>query len=199
MKSHGLRCLSFLLLTILASLAHAEITAAGRTGFALRIETLSMASPEVSYEAFLAIERWWNVAHSYGGKAENLSLSITPAGGFLERLDNGGFVKHLDLAYVNPGQEIRFIGGLGPLQPMGLYGVMTIQFEPFGNGSKTIMTYTVSGFSSQGLETLAPVVDKVQSGQMQRHAAYADVLWIERVKERTEAEDAAREQPDETS
>ncbi len=160
--------------------AVAEVTSAGRNGFSLRIETVSHASPEISYEAFVAIQRWWNVAHSYGGKAENLSLSVSPGGAFLEKLDNGGFVRHLEVIYANPGKEIRFLGGLGPLQPMGLDGAMIIQFEPFGKGSKTIMTYNVSGYSSQGLQALAPVVDKVQAGQMQRHAAYADLLWIDR-------------------
>lgn len=163
----------------------AEVTAAGRSGFSLRIETVNQASPEVAYEAFTAVERWWDPAHSYSGKSENLSLSVTPGGAFVEKLDNGGFVTHLDVVYADPGKEIRLTGGLGPLQPMGLDGAMTVQFEAFGKGSKTIMTYNVSGFSPQGLQELAPVVDSVQAGQMRRHAAYADILWLER----PEAED----------
>lgn len=174
------RILALLLGALLSAAAAAEVTSAGRTGFSLRIETLNQASPELSYEAFTNIARWWDVAHSYGGKSENLSLSLTPGGAFLEKLDNGGFVKHLEVVYANPGKEIRFLGGLGPLQPMGLHGAMTIQFEPYGKGSKTIMTYTVTGYSSQGLQELAGVVDKVQAGQMQRHAAYADILWLDR-------------------
>ena len=178
MKNFQLLLLSACVLLPLS--AAAEVTSAGRNGFSLRIETVSHASPEISYDAFVAIQRWWNVAHSYGGKAENLSLSVTPGGAFLEKLDSGGFVRHMEVVYANPGREIRLLGGLGPLQPMGLDGAMTVQFEPFGKGSKTIMTYNVSGFSSQGLQSLAPVVDKVQAGQMQRHAAYADLLWLER-------------------
>lgn len=160
--------------------AAAEVVAAGRNGFSLRIETVSQAPANVSYEAFLAIERWWDVAHSYSGDAANLSLSAAPGGAFLETLADGGFVRHLDVVYVKPGREIRLLGGLGPLQPMGLDGAMTIQFLSFGKGSKTIMTYNVSGFSPQGLQELAPVVDRVQAGQMQRHAGYADLLWLER-------------------
>lgn len=163
--------------------ATAEVMAAGRHGFSLRIETVSQASVEVSYQAFMAVERWWDVAHSYSGDAGNLSLSAAPGGAFLEKLDNGGFVRHLEVVYVNPGKEIRLLGGLGPLQPMGLDGAMSVQFQPFGKGSKTIMTYNVSGFSPQGLQELAPVVDRVQAGQMQRHAGYADLLWLERAGE----------------
>lgn len=174
------RLLTLLACALLPATAFAEVTSAGRAGFTLRIETLNQASPALSYEAFTAIERWWDPAHSYGGKSENLSLSVTPGGAFLEKLDNGGFVKHLEVVYANPGKEIRLLGGLGPLQPMGLHGAMTVQFEPFGKGSKTIMTYAVTGYSQQGLQELAGVVDKVQASQMQRHAAYADILWLER-------------------
>lgn len=165
---------------LLPASAGAEVTAAGRSGFVLRIETLNQASPALSYEAFTAVERWWDPAHSYSRKSGNLSLSVTPGGAFLETLDNGGFVKHMEVIYANPGVEMRLLGGLGPLQPMGMHGVMTVQFEAFGTGSKTVVTYTVAGYSAQGLQELAGVVDKVLAGQMQRHAAFADILRLER-------------------
>jgi hypothetical protein len=38
------------------------------------------------------------------------------------------------------------------------------------------MLYNVSGFANTGLENLAPIVDRVQTEQMQRHAAFADSL-----------------------
>ncbi|MEP5765447.1 MAG: hypothetical protein ABJ308_12680 [Halieaceae bacterium] len=160
--------------------AAADVLSASREGFSLRIETLSQATPDVSYQAFTAIERWWDPAHSYAGVASNLSLDVSPGGAFLEKLSNGGFVKHLEVVYAQPGKEIRLLGGLGPLQPMGLYGALTVQFEAYGKGSKTIMLYNVGGFSSAGLENLAPIVDAVQAAQMQRHAAYADILMLER-------------------
>ena len=163
-----------LILCLMSQGALADVVAAGSGGFSLRIETASKASVDESYDAFLEIGRWWDPAHSYSGDAANMSLDISPGGVFLEKLDSGGFVKHLELVYLNPGKEIRFLGGLGPLQPMGLHGAMTVQFEATDSGSKTIMLYNVSGFSAQGLEMLAPIVDKVQAGQMARHAAYAE-------------------------
>jgi hypothetical protein len=154
----------------------AEVIAASPSGFSLRIEHLSKATPPEAYEAFVAIGEWWDPAHSYSGDAARLSLELKPGGAFLETLGDGGFVKHLELTYLEPGKEIRLLGGLGPLQPMGLHGAMTVQFLPAGEGSKIVMLYNVSGFSDTGLEALAPIVDQVQRGQMQRHAAYADRL-----------------------
>jgi len=164
---------------ILPQLSVADVLSASREGFSLRVETLSQASPEVSYKAFTAIERWWDPAHSYGGVADMLSLDVSPGGAFLEKLPDGGFVKHLEVVYAQPGKEIRLLGGLGPLQPMGLTGALTVQFEAYGRGSKTIMFYNVSGFAATGLENLAPIVDAVQSAQMQRHATYADILMAQ--------------------
>ena len=164
------------MLALVTEVATAEVLAAGRTGFSLKIETLSQASPARAYKAFSEIERWWDMAHSYGGDAEELSITLAPGGAMLESLPNGGFIEHLQVVYANPGKGLRLLGGLGPLQPIGVHGAMNIQFEAFGSGSKTVLTYNVSGFSSQGLVELAPIVDRVLAGQMQRHASYADVL-----------------------
>jgi len=160
----------------LAQPAVAEVVAAARNGFSLKIKTLSQAAPALSYQAFADIARWWDMAHSYGGEAEALSIDLAPGGAMLETLSGGGFVRHLEVVYANPGEELRLLGGLGPLQPMGVQGAMNIQFQPYGSGSKTVLTYNVSGYSAQGLVELAPIVDRVIAGQMQRHAAYADVL-----------------------
>jgi hypothetical protein len=154
----------------------AEVIAASAGGFSLRIENLSKAAPRQAYEAFVAIGEWWDPSHSYSGDTANLSLELKPGGVFLETLNDGGFVKHLEVTYLNPGKEIRLLGGLGPLQPMAIHGAMTIQFLPAGDGSRIVMIYNVSGFSDTGLETLAPIVDQVQGGQMRRHADYANRL-----------------------
>lgn len=163
-----------LALAVCPAASLAEVVAAGPGGFSLRIETPTKATPAQAYDAFIAIERWWDPDHSYTGKAENLSLDVSPGGAFLERLDDGGFVVHLSLVYASPGRELRFVGGLGPLQGMGLDGTMTVRFEASDDGSKAVMLYNVSGFAEGGLEGLAPIVDQVQAGQMARFAAYAD-------------------------
>ncbi len=159
--------------------ASAEVIAGGSNGFSLRIETDIKASAEQSYQAFVDMGSWWDMDHSYTGKRENFSLELKPGGGFIETLDNGGFVRHLELVYLEPGVEIRFLGGLGPLQTLGVDGTLTVRFKPTDTGSKTIMIYNVSGFSGQGLGSLSPLVDRVQAGQMAAHAAYAERLAAE--------------------
>ena len=163
-------------LQMIPAVSSAEVLAVGRTGFSLKIEPLNQASPALSYRAFSEVQRWWDMAHSYGGDAEKLSIDLSPGGAMLETLPNGGFIEHLRVVYANPGKELRLLGGLGPLQPLGVHAAMNIQFDAFGSGSKTVLTYNVSGFSGQGLVELAPIVDRVLAGQMQRHASYADVL-----------------------
>jgi hypothetical protein len=157
--------------------AQAEVLAAGPAGFNLRVVTTTKADPLTAFEAFTRIAKWWDPSHTYTGNAANLSLNMRPGGAFLEATATGTWVKHLELVYVSPGREIRFLGGLGPLQPMGLHGALGVQFEPIeGGGTSIIMSYNVSGYSLTGLEGLAQIVDRVQTGQMQRHAAYADRL-----------------------
>ena len=153
----------------------AEVLAAAPGGFKLRVVTTTKADPLTAYDAFTRIGQWWNPAHTYTGDARNMTLDLRPGGAFLEASGSGGWVKHMELVYANPGKEIRLLGGLGPLQPMGIHGAMNVKFEPIeSGGTRMVMTYNVSGFSEAGLENLAQVVDRVQTEQMQRHAAYAD-------------------------
>lgn len=172
------RLLSVILFaSVLASSASADVLAASREGFSLRVVTTTRASPAQAYEAFVRIGEWWHPDHTYFGSAENLSLDTRPGGAFLETSPSGAWVKHLELVYANPGKGIRLLGGLGPLQAMGLDGALTVQFEAIeGGGTTMTMLYNVSGFTNTGLETLAPIVDRVQTEQMQRHAAFADTL-----------------------
>ena len=155
----------------------ADVLAASREGFNLRVETHTRADPMLAYEAFTFIDQWWDPAHTYSGDASKLTLDLRPGGAFLERPAVGVFVQHMQVVYVNPGREVRMLGGLGPLQPMGLHGALSVQFKAAEKGgTDVIMLYNVSGFAHTGLETLAPVVDRVQAAQMQRHAAFADGL-----------------------
>jgi hypothetical protein len=165
-----------LIASLVALPAWGEVQAVGATGFSLELSAVTRATPAQAFRAFTEIHKWWDPSHSYSGDADNLSLVLEPGGAFLERLPDGGFVEHLQLVYLDPGKEVRLLGGLGPLQGMGLHGALTFQFKPAAGGCQIIMLYNVSGFSGQGLETLAPVVDTVQKGQLERLATYADSI-----------------------
>jgi uncharacterized protein YndB with AHSA1/START domain len=172
------RLLSVILFAcVWANSASADVLAASREGFSLRVVTTTRVSPAQAYEAFVRIGEWWHPDHTYFGTAENMSLDVRPGGAFLETSATGAWVKHMELVYANPGKGIRLLGGLGPLQPMGLHGALTVKFKPIEGGGTTVtMLYNVSGFTDKGLESLAPIVDRVQTEQMQRHAAFADTL-----------------------
>jgi len=159
-----------------APAASAELLAAAPGGFNLKVVTTTRADRGLAYEAFARIGEWWNPSHTYTGNAGHLSLDLRPGGAFLEVTADGVFVKHMEVVYASPGKEIRLLGGLGPMQPMGLHGAMSIQFETIDAGTRVTMIYNVSGYAPAGLEGLASVVDRVQTDQMQRHAAFADRL-----------------------
>jgi uncharacterized protein YndB with AHSA1/START domain len=175
MKKHW--CALWLLIATVSLPTQAEVLAASAEGFNLKIVTHTRADPQLAYQAFTRIAQWWHPDHTYSGDAANLSLEMSPGGAFLERTGRAGFVKHMELVYANPGAEIRLLGGLGPLQGMGLHGAMTVQFqEGEQGGTRVTMLYNVSGFAQGGLQGLAPIVDRVQGEQMERHAAFADRL-----------------------
>jgi hypothetical protein len=65
------------------------------------------------------------------------------------------------------------IGGLGPLQEMGITGVLTFTVAPFANGAKLTMTYRVSGDPSLHLDAIATPVDSVLMDQIARLRRYS--------------------------
>jgi hypothetical protein len=75
---------------------------------------------------------------------------------------------------VQPGKLLRLSGGLGPLQSLGVTGSLSWSFAAVAGGTKIEVSYSVGGFSPDGFETLAPVVDGVLRDQLQRLAAFAD-------------------------
>lgn len=75
----------------------------------------------------------------------------------------------MTISYVDPNNEIKMLGGLGPLQMMGINGGMSWKFEAIDeNNTKITFHYQVSGYVSGGMTKLAPIVDKVQRIQVTR-------------------------------
>jgi hypothetical protein len=114
------------------------------------------------------IDQWWNGDHSWSGDASNLYMKTEAGGCFCEHLPNGGWVEHLRIIYLSPGQEIRFEGALGPLQQMAVQGRMIWKVAAVENGSKVSFTYHIHGFYEGGFAGLAPAVDGVIGEQLTR-------------------------------
>jgi hypothetical protein len=153
--------------------AHAKVKAQQATGFSLAFEAEVPKTPTEAYDAFVAIGSWWDVSHSYSGKAENIKLNPVPGGAWTEALANGGFVTHLVVSQASPGERLVLNGGLGPLAFMGVSGVMTIPFTKSPAGTKVVLVYNVGGFDKEGFLALSNAVDGVLEGQFARYVSYA--------------------------
>jgi hypothetical protein len=75
---------------------------------------------------------------------------------------------HLTVVYVIAQKEIRFSGGLGPLQQTGVAGSMIWKLTEAAGGTQFEWTYTVGGYMPGGLAAIAPAVDAVLADQLNR-------------------------------
>jgi uncharacterized protein YndB with AHSA1/START domain len=155
---------------LLSPSATAAVTAVGASGFVVHLEADTTLAPGAAWTRLGRPADWWSGAHTYSGKSANLSLELAPGGCFCEALPGGGFVRHLEVAYVLPGRVLRLTGALGPLQPMGLGGALTFTLTPAAGGTHLVVDYAVAGFAPHGFEGLAGAVDGVLAEQLARLA-----------------------------
>lgn len=154
---------------------NAEVVKVRPEGFTVKNEVTVRADAQHAWRALVNdIGKWWNAQHSYSGQAENLSIEPRPGGCFCERLPAGAGVAHMTVVNLQPGKLLRLTGALGPLQSFGVAGTLSWSFVPVANGTRIELTYSVGGFSPEGFEAIAPVVDGVLRDQLQRLATFAD-------------------------
>lgn len=156
-----------------ASPAAAEVKSASEHGFVIEHRATLVVPPEVAFRSIGTVASWWSPDHTYSGNASNLSLELRPGGCFCERLDGGGGVEHLRVAYIEPGKRVVLTGALGPLLYEAVSGVMDLQVERTAGGSVLKMSYKAAGFANGGGAKLAPLVDKVLGEQMKRLRTFA--------------------------
>ena len=154
--------------------ARADVTDSAATGFTIKITADIHAAPADVYRRLLRVGEWWSSNHTFSGDAHNLSIEERPMGCFCEKLPNGGAVRHMEVVFLQPGTVLRLSGALGPLQAMAANGSMTFQLSPTSSGTKLDFTYAVTGYSPQGMNSLAPIVDKVLTEQITRFKNYAE-------------------------
>lgn len=155
--------------TMCASHSLAEVRNASEQGFVIEHTLEAEVAPARLYEALVTeIQSWWDPSHTYSGDAGNLYIKAVPGGCFCENLENGGFVRHMEVVFTRPARELRLSGGLGPLQELGISGTMTFRIEEIEDGSRLTLSYRVSGYLENGLAALASPVDRVLGQQMQR-------------------------------
>ncbi len=155
-----------------------KVTEVAANGFQIRMTIPCKAKPDVVYDSFVNdVGEWWDKSHTYTQDATNLSIEPKPNGWFIEKLPNGGFVRHFEIVYLAPSKTIRLEGGMGPLQEQGVAGSMTINFKPAGDGTDIDLTYNVGGFMPGGeakMKQWSEPVKMVITQQMERLSAFAE-------------------------
>ncbi|HEY1604095.1 MAG TPA: ATPase [Allosphingosinicella sp.] len=151
--------------------AQAAVKDASAGGFEVENRVVVAASPASAYAMLGRPGEWWAPEHTYSHDARNLSLALRAGGCFCERLPNGGSVEHLRVVYADPGRMLRLQGGLGPLQGEGVAGSLTFTLKAVPQGTEIVMNYIVGGYLRTSDANLAPILDRVLAGQLERLAA----------------------------
>jgi uncharacterized protein YndB with AHSA1/START domain len=163
-----------LAILLCAGAVRAEIADSAANGFTIRIGTSVHASPADVYSRIVRVGDWWSPSHTYSGDAHNMSIDPRAGGCFCEKLPDGGSVQHMEVVQVRPGKLLRLYGGLGPLQGIAAAGPMSFDLKPEQGGTRLEFSYTVSGYSPQGLASWAAPVNDVLSMQIARLKNYVD-------------------------
>jgi hypothetical protein len=111
------------------------------------------------------VDLWWPKDHSWFGKDGRFNIEPRAGGCFCE-VSGDRSVQHLQVAFADPGRLLRMTGGLGPLQGMGLHGALDFTLVGVPEGVRITLRYRVGGYDPKGLESWAPLVDKVTGIQL---------------------------------
>ncbi|HLJ25288.1 MAG TPA: ATPase [Candidatus Angelobacter sp.] len=164
-----------LVCALASTINRAEVADSGATGFTIKITTSIHAAPAEVYKKLVHnIGDWWSSQHTFSGDAHNLSIEERPMGCFCEKLVNGGGVRHMEVVFFSPGKRLVLSGGLGPLQGIGAAGAMTFNLTADKDGTKLEVTYAVTGYLSQGMNSWAAPVDGVLTEQITRFKNYVE-------------------------
>ncbi len=154
--------------------AHAEVRETAANGFVVESSVVTSASSQAAYLALTgSLPQWWDPAHTWSGRSENLRLEPSAGGCFCETLSDGE-VEHARVILARAGQMLRLQGALGPLQEMAVLGVLTFAVAPEGAGSRITLNYRVAGSLTSEAAKLAPLVDKVLGIQLARLGMFID-------------------------
>lgn len=164
------RALIFVALSAaVATAAQAEVKDTAGTGFTLENAVVVPVDAATAWQALVdEVGQWWSADHTWWGDASKLSIEPRAGGCFCE-IDGERQASHMTVVFVDPGKTLRLTGGLGPLQGMGLDGVMEWRLAPAEEGgTRIVLSYRAGGYTPDDLGAFAPAVDGVQREQLQR-------------------------------
>jgi uncharacterized protein YndB with AHSA1/START domain len=147
----------------------AEVADSSTDGFTVKTSVTIQASPTEVYRRLVQnVGDWWSPQHTFSGDARNLTIDEKPMGCFCETLPGQGGVRHMEILRFVPGKTLVLSGAIGPLQSLAAAATMTIQLSPADTGTTVDVTYAVSGYLPEGLNTWAAPVDSVVTEQFTR-------------------------------
>lgn len=156
-----------------APAAEARVVDATPTGFTIENSRDVPVAPAAAWQALVRdVDHWWPKDHRWWGAGARLSIDPVAGGCFCERGANGVSAEHLRVVFVEPDKLLRMAGGLGPLQGMGLQGVMEWRLAPVDGGTRITLFYRAGGYAPEDLAAFARVVDGVQTLQLGSLAAH---------------------------
>jgi uncharacterized protein YndB with AHSA1/START domain len=172
MRRCSLGTLTLMLLSGTATESAPQVTP---NGFLVKFEVSVNAPAAKVYDALVGqIGSWWDSEHTYSGDAKNLSIDARPGGCFCEKLPNGGGIEHARVIYVVPREVLRLSGALGPLQASGVVGILTWKLTSGTDNTHVQLSYSVGGYVDGGFEKIAPAVESVLRGQLNRLKQFAE-------------------------
>ena len=172
MRRRSLGTLALVMLSGTPAQSAPQVTS---NGFLVKFEVSVNAPAAKVYDALVGqIGSWWDSEHTYSGDAKNLSIDARPGGCFCEKLPNGGGVEHARVIYVAPREVLRLSGAFGPLQASGVAGTLTWKLTSGTDNTRLQLSYSVGGFIDGGFEKIAPAVEGVLRGQLDRLKQFAE-------------------------
>lgn len=153
-------------LLLSSSLVSSKVLYLADTGFIVENTITLQEKRKTVWQAFTQkVDQWWPSDHTWWGDKSVLSIDTFAGGCFCEKYKNNS-AEHMRIVFVEPNKQMRMSGGLGPLQGMGMYGILNWKFIDKPTGTAVTMTYKVNGINPDGFASLAPIVDKVQAQQL---------------------------------
>jgi hypothetical protein len=151
---------------VFATAAQAKVIGSNASGFLIENSAVVPTDTRTAWKALVEdVGKWWPADHTWFGHSENLHIDARAGGCFCE-IEGQRQVLHMTIGFVDPGNMLRMLGGLGPLQGMGMYGALDWKFEPVDGGTRITLRYQAGGYAGTDLAAMLPVIDQVQGVQL---------------------------------
>jgi uncharacterized protein YndB with AHSA1/START domain len=155
-----------LLLTLTPTGAGAKVLNSRADGFTIENVVTVPVDPAAAWKALVNdVDKWWPKDHSWFGKDGKFRIEPRAGGCFCETSGKREAL-HMQVSFADPGKLLRMLGGLGPLQGMGLSGALEWRFEAAEGGTRITLHYIAGGYTPEDLSKFAPIVDHVQGIQL---------------------------------